>query len=270
VSYAFDHLSLIAEAIKQSPFGLITDVDGTISQIAPTPKQAKVSPLCRQYLSTLCNPLTLVAAVSGRSAVEVRNMVKIDGMVYIGNHGMERWTESHPEHTREAKDYVKLIKAAIEELKPLLSIEGIYIEDKGLTATIHYRLSPEPQSTEKYMLSLFEKSPQLKQLRIVPGRMVIDLLPPVDVNKGTAVFDLIREFDLKSGIYLGDDLTDIDAFRAIHTASPDLDFRGLAFGITSQEMPDELLKEVDFTLNGVSDVERFLKWMCQTAPQLAW
>ena len=97
--------------------------------------------------------------------------------------------------------------------------------------------------------------------------MAIDLLPPVEVNKGTATLDLIQEYNLQGGIYLGDDLTDVDAFKAIHAASHDLDFQGFAIGIISQEMPEKLVAEADFTLNGVSDVEGFLRWMSQDALQ---
>jgi len=267
VSYVFNHLDLIQEALNRSPFGLITDVDGTISQTAPTPQQAKISPLCHYYLSNLCNHLALVATISGRPAIETKNMIKIDGMVYIGNHGLERWTEGHSELQKDAQDYSRLIKTVIKELTPMLSIEGISIENKGVTATIHYRLCGEPQLAEIEILNAVEALSQAGRLRIIRGRMAVDLLPPVEVNKGTATLDLIQEYNLQGGIYLGDDLTDVDAFKAIHAASHDLDFRGFAIGIISQEMPEELVAEADFTLNGVSDVEGFLRWMSQDALQ---
>ena len=267
--YAFEHLDLIGEALKRSPFGLITDVDGTISQTAPTPQEAMVSPLCRQYLSTLCKQLALVAAISGRPAIEVRDMVKIDGMVYIGNHGLEQWAGGQSEFPREVENYFEVVKAAVEELTPLLSIEGISIQDKGVTATIHYRLCREPRSAEKDILSALENSPHARRLQIIQEKMAIDLLPPLEVNKGTATLDLIQRYNLQGGIYLGDDLTDIDAFRAIHSASRDSDFQGFAIGITSQEMPPELVAEVDFILNGVKDVERFLKWLSQTTLEVS-
>ena len=259
--YVFEHLDLIEEALKQLPFGLITDVDGTISQTAPTPQEAEVSPLCRYYLSTLCNHLALVAAISGRPAVEVRNMIKIDGMVYIGNHGLERWTEAHSEFSKNAQDYSRVIKSAIKELTPLLSIEGISIQDKGITATIHYRLCPEPQLVEREIITAINASPQASSLTIIKERMAIDLLPPVKVNKGTAILDLIQEYNLHGGIYLGDDVTDIDAFRAIRAACRDLNFQGFAIGIVSPEMPEKLVVEADFTLNGINDVERLLRLM---------
>ena len=269
VSCAFNHLDSIEEALGLSPFGLITDVDGTISPTAPTPPQARVSPLCRHYLSLLGQHLALVAAISGRPASEVKDMINIEGMVYIGNHGLERWIRGHSELTKNARDYSGVINLAIEELSPLLSIEGIRIENKGITATIHYRRCADPESVEKRILAVVKNSPQARKLKIIPGRMAINLLPPVKVNKGTAILELIQEYNLRGGIYLGDDVTDIDAFRAVHAASRDLDFQGFAIGIISQEMPEKLTQEVDFTLNGVSDVERFLNWMSQTASHLS-
>ncbi len=263
MSYAFNHLDLIEQVLRRFSFGLITDVDGTISQTAPTPQEAKVSPLCRYYLSLLCNHLTLVAAISGRPVAEVKHMININGLVYIGNHGLERWSEGHSEFTKDAQDYSGVIKAVVKELTPLLSIEGISIQDKGITATIHYRLCPDPQSAKKDILTAVEGLPQAGRLRIIQEKMAIDLLPPVEVNKGTVILDLIQEYNLQGGIYLGDDLTDFDAFRAIRAASCNLNFQGFAIGITSQEMPPQLVAEVDFTLNRVSDVERFLKWMSQ-------
>jgi trehalose 6-phosphate phosphatase len=267
VPHVFEHLDLIEKLAKKSPFGLITDVDGTISQTAPTPQQAKVSPLCRHYLGLLCQHLALVAAISGRPAVEVKEMIGIDGMVYIGNHGLERWAEGHSEFTEEAKDYSNIIKAVIKELTPLLSIAGIKIEDKGVTASIHYRLSPDPESARKAILANLQKLSQARKIRIVQERKVIDLLPPVAASKGTATLDLIQEYSLHGGIYLGDDLTDIDAFKAIHTATQDLDFHGFAIGIVSQEMPENFIAEADFALTGVNDVEHFLKWLSQTAAE---
>ena len=266
--YAFDHLDSIKEVLEQSPCGLITDVDGTISPTAPTPQQARVSALCRRYLTVLCQQLALVAAISGRPAIQVKEMVDIEGMVYIGNHGLERWANGCLELTEAARDYPAVIKSALEELSPVLSIEGIAIENKGITATIHYRRSPDPKSAEKRILAALESSPQAKKLKIMPGRMAVNLLPPVTLNKGTATLDLIREYHLRGGIYLGDEVTDIDAFTAMHAAGRESAFLGFAIGVTSEETPEELTKEADFTLKGVGDVERFLQWMSRTAFQL--
>ena len=148
-------------------------------------------------------------------------------------------------------------------------MRGISIENKGVTASIHYRLCHDPQSAERDILAAIEGSSHARNLRIIQERMAIDLLPPLKVNKGTATLDLIQEYNLRGGVYLGDDLTDVDAFRAIHAACRDLDFQGFAIGIVSQEMPERLTERADFTLNGINDVERFLKWMSQTALELS-
>ena len=202
-----------------------------------------------------------MAALSGRPVIEVKKMINIDGMVYIGNHGLERWVEGHSEFVEEARDYPPLIRALTEELARRLSLEGIIIENKGVTATIHYRLCPDHQSARKEILSAIENSPHAQGLQVMSeSKYAINLLPPVKVDKGTSVLTLIREHNLRAGIYLGDDITDIYAFRAIRTASHP-DFRGLAIGVAGPEMPAELPTEADFTLNGVADVERLLGWI---------
>jgi len=197
-------------------------------------------------------------------------MLNIDGMVYAGNHGLERWVEGRSEFIKEAREYGQVIKAMVEELSPLLSTEGIIIENKGVTATVHYRLCPDHQSAKRKVLAAIENSPHAKGLRIMQeSKYAINILPPVQVDKGTCILSLIQEYNLRGGIYMGDDVTDIYAFRAIRAATHDLNFRGYAIGIAGPEMPEELTAEVDFTLDGVGDVERFLKWMSDIVSQPA-
>ena len=112
MSYLFDYLDSIKGLLRRSPFGLITDVDGTISETAPTPQEAKVHSLCQRYLSELCRHLPLVAAISGRSVAQVRDMVGIDGMVYVGNHGLEVWVEGDA-HTNTIEGFWSLLKRGI-------------------------------------------------------------------------------------------------------------------------------------------------------------
>ncbi len=238
MSHVFNRLDLIGDALRQSPFGLLTDVDGTISQTAPTPQAAKVSPLCHHYLSILTRQLSLVAVLSGRPVIQVKNMLNIEGVVYIGNHGMERWNKGNFEIHKDAQPYARVIKAVIKELAPVLSAEGLWIEDKDISATIHYRLCPRPESAKRDIMAALENSVQAKSLRIKCEKRAIDLLPPVRVDKGTAVTALIQEYNLLGGIYLGDDVTDIDAFKAIHAASRNSNFQGFAIGVTSREMPN--------------------------------
>jgi len=261
--YLFENLDKLRELLRISPFGLITDVDGTISLTAQTPQQAVVTPLCRHYLSILSKHITLVAAVSGRPVMELKDMVNIEGMRYIGNHGMEILVNNRPALNQNVLIYSEAIKSMIKGLKPLLSMDGITIQNKGVTATIHYRLSSSPRKMKEKIMTAIAGSPDAGKLRVVHEKMAVDLLPPVDINKGTSVLDLIKEYELQSGIYLGDDTTDIDAFRAIRKAGHSNRFRGFSIAVLNEESPKTITREVDFTLNGVPDVERFLEWAVQ-------
>ena len=103
-------------------------------------------------------------------------------------------------------------------------------------------------------------SSNAKGLQVRQGKMVVELFPPVKVSKGSAILDLAREYQLRAVIYLGDDLTDVDAFKAIHGArAPDFD--GICIGVTGKETLSAVEEEADFTLDGVGEVERFFEWL---------
>ena len=116
-----NHLDIIGEIFQKPRSGLITDVDGTISPIAPTPQQARVSPACRRYLAILSRRLALVAAVSGRPAAEAGQMMGVSDMVYIGNHGLEKLVQGRLELSEGARDYGGQGRAAGDELCHCLS-----------------------------------------------------------------------------------------------------------------------------------------------------
>jgi len=264
--YLFDHLDSLRELLTLSPFGLITDVDGTISEIAPSHEEARVSPICRQSLATLTEQLELVAAISGRPALEAREMIGIEGMVYIGNHGLERWVKGAVELVEGVEEYRGKVAAALSELKNLLALEGIALENKGIAFSIHYRQCPDRELARRYILEKISTSAIAGEFRIMEGRMVVELRPPLGVNKGDAVLALVERYRLRGGIYLGDDITDVDAFAAMHRQTPS--FKGLALGVIDEETTWQVKEEADFTLNGVGDVERFLGWLAEIVPAL--
>ena len=260
--YIFDHLDAVKELLARSPFGLITDVDGTISEIAPSPPEARVSPACREHLAGLTNTLELVAAISGRPVLEVREMVGIEGMVYIGNHGLERWHEGTVEFSPGAEKYAAKVLTALDELGNLLDLEGLIYENKGVALAIHYRLCPDREHARQTILKMVETSAFASQFRVLEGKMVVELRPPTEVNKGTAVIDLVGKYQLRGGIYIGDDTGDRDAFRVMHRKG----FSSVC--VIADETPDDVSREADYSVNGVTDVARFLKWFAGVAPVL--
>jgi trehalose 6-phosphate phosphatase len=264
VLYLFDHFDDVREVLALRPFGLFTDVDGTISEIAPSPAEAKVSPVCREALATLAGTLPVVAAVSGRPAMEARKMVGIDNMVYIGNHGYERWIKGKTALLPDVEGYLARIRDVLDSLAGHIAIDGIIVENKGPTAAIHYRRCRDHEAALKSIVAAVEEPAKANDLKISLGKLVVELRPPLEVSKGTAVCSLIAEDRLNGAIYLGDDLTDVDVFRAFHQKG--LSFKGLAIGVIDEEAEPDLVQEADFTLNGIEDVERFLK---QVAAEVA-
>lgn len=258
MSYLFENLDVIRGLLARSPFGLITDIDGTISDIAPSPVEAEVHPECKAHLARLVRRLPLVAAISGRPAAEAQNMLGVDGMVYIGNHGLERWRNGVTEYIDGVQAYREKLAAARKELKGLLSIEGLHMEDKGVSLSIHYRGCPDVQQAKGSILQWIEGSRSAEGFKVVEGKMVVELRPPVEADKGSAVEGLIRDYRLRGGLYLGDDASDIDAFRVMHGEG------FAAVCVIAKETRDEVVREADYSLNGVSDVARLLEWLVAT------
>ncbi|MBI4301298.1 MAG: trehalose-phosphatase [Chloroflexi bacterium] len=262
--YLLGHLPAVEELLQQPPFGLITDFDGTIAEITPAPDEAHITPLCQQSLALLAQRLSLVAVVSGRPAAQVRDLVGVETLVYVGLHGLELWSQGKVERSPGAETYTHLIKAAHKELENLLSIPGILFEDKRLTLSLHYRRCPDPKGARKSILDALGRSTSARQLQMREGRQVVELLPPLPVNKGTALSSLVGKYSLRSALYLGDDLTDAEAFATLHRLPNPLR-QGIAVAIVGDETPPVVKEVADYTLNGVVDVERFLNWLTQKA-----
>jgi trehalose 6-phosphate phosphatase len=263
----FDHLEVIQKLLSFQPFGLITDIDGTISRIAPSPREAKVSPVCRDHLVSLAERLELVAVISGRPVAEAREMVGVEKVVYGGNHGWEWWEEGEVKLREGAEPYLQRIAAVLQELSSRLPEEELFLENKGVTLAIHYRCATKPEATQKAIQEALADIPAVRGLRIALGRKVVELCPPVEVDKGLALKELVGKYQLAAVVYLGDDLTDVDAFRALHSLCREQPLQGIAIGVVEEETPSEVLAEADFCLRGVTDVERFLGWLVSTARQ---
>ena len=253
----FDHLYEVQQVLASRPFGLITDVDGTISWIAPSPDEAVVSLLCRRYLSALIDKIDLVAVISGRPLIEVMGMVGVEGLVYVGNHGLEMWSRGVPQIWPGSERYIDAITSAVSALKNMPDVEGLYFENKGLTASIHYRNCTNVDSARGQIMEMVESLPWANDLRITEGRMVVELRPNLEVDKGVALKLLIEKYKLAGAIYIGDDVSDVDAIEALR----DSDTKGIAIGVGSKEAPPQLYEAADFIIDGVEQVERLLGWL---------
>jgi trehalose 6-phosphate phosphatase len=265
---ALKHLQEIAGLLKRGPFGLFTDLDGTLSPLVPRRQDAQVPPGVREALLALSGRLSLVAIVSGRSARDAMERVGLPGLLYVGNHGLERLWRGRVRVLREAQPYIPRLRRLAQDLKELLTLEGIDIEEKEASLAIHYRLSRDRRLARREIHRVLGELGVTEWARVLEGKAIVDILPPVEVNKGTALSSLVRGRRLRGALFLGDDLTDVDAFRALRSLSRRPTFKGFSIVVLGEESPPWLAGEADFTLWGVGEVERFLKALEECAEVL--
>jgi trehalose 6-phosphate phosphatase len=248
----------LVELLRHGRAGLVTDIDGTISPIAARPEHAGVLAPARDALAGLRDQLEVVAVVTGRSVQDARRMVELEGIIYIGNHGMERLSNGDVETVAEARPWAPRIAAVLDEvahhLEPVLR-PGVIIENKGVTASLHYRLAADPEAARLALLEIVAGCALAKGLVIEEGRRVINLLPPITVNKGSAVTWLVEQHRLDAVAYFGDDITDTHAFNALHYLA---DVETLSIGVVGPESPPIIGELSDANVPSVAAVADLL------------
>ena len=236
---------------------ILTDIDGTLAPIAPTPDEAEVPQEIKALLRRLEESYLLVAGVSGRKTEEALDLVGLEDIVYFGNHGFEILRDGELEVTPEAQPYQEKVqeleRQAREELTPL----GAFVEEKGITASIHFR-NVSPEIGERCVEFVRREGERLG-LRVTVGRGVVEARPPIEADKGTAVRTLVEEYGPRRAMYLGDDTTDLDAFRELEKLREEgaLD-EILRVGVESEEGPREIVDEADIVADGVEGVAEIL------------
>lgn len=203
-------------------FLVFLDYDGTLTPIVKKPHLAKMSRSRKDFLRRLARlPWVRLAVISGRQLSDLKQRLKIKGLYYAGNHGFEMSGPGlhliHPK-AKAAKPLLKQIKKALQ--RDLGRIKGALIEDKGLTLSVHYRLvrASEVNNLEKAFHRLLRPYIRTGKVKVTRGKKVLEIRPNIDWHKGKAVKWFIdklcrRKYCLP--VYIGDDTTDEDAFKAI-------------------------------------------------------
>lgn len=250
----------LLKAIEKPGFGLITDVDGTISPIVDVPDQARVTPRNRNLLAKLNAQLPLVGIITGRSIEDVYRRVGLPGLVYVGNHGMEIWQAGKVIVAPTAAAYRDNLLAAASEIKQILT-EGLRFEDKGATLSVHYRQTKVPERIAERLFPSMQKIAERHSLYLTQGRMVFEFRPPVEIDKGSVFEDLIKSHHLDAAFYLGDDTTDVAVFLVARRLRESGQCLAYGLGVESQDTPQAVLTEADFLIQEVAGVESFLDWL---------
>lgn len=245
---------LVVAVLSNAPAGLFTDIDGTISHVARTPSEATVDEAARISLRRLAKNLAIVGAVTGRGAADAAGMLELNDIALIGNHGYERIEHGariiHPS-ALGSRAGVAACAAAIRtivEMTPRLA--GVVVEDKDLSASVHYRLVEDQGRTIELLEQLVRAVSDLHDLTVTNGKLVYEIRPRAVVNKGTAIHDISVELDLAGIVYLGDDVTDVDAFRVLTSLASDKT-KTLSVGIVSSETHQVVLETADIFVEGV-------------------
>ncbi len=261
LEHLVERLKDLPQKMRSEPWGLFSDIDGTISEMVGRPDAAMVRPGCAVALDTLAHQLAAVVVVTGRDIESARRMVGGDNAIYFGNHGIERWENGTLEVAPEARPYVPRLQRVAAALNQRLDMPGVVLEDKAVSLSVHYRLAEEPDTARSVILSAVKAVDTEGWLEIREGKMIVDLRLPVAIDKGTSVQSIVREKQLRGAIVLGDDTTDVDAFRAVMRRQEGGDFTGVSIAVVGDETPSVVANEATYTLPGSVAVEGFLVWL---------
>jgi trehalose 6-phosphate phosphatase len=218
---------------------LFFDVDGVLAPIVPRPEDARVPDETRVELRRLHERYALVACISGRAGEDARRIVGVPELTYVGNHGLELEPHAGEWATR------------LHEF--LTTVEWPRVEDKQLTAALHFRDVPDEAAARAELDAVAARAEAAGFLARY-GRKVLEVLPPLEASKGSAVRRLLAEHQLERALYAGDDTTDLDAFAALD---------GLELGVRvaamSPEGPPALRLSADILLQSQGDVLPLLR-----------
>lgn len=245
---------------------MFTDFDGTLTPIFEDPRDTVLDSAIRESLSVLSGRLEMVAVVSGRRVGYLRGAVGLGGITYVGNHGLEVWPMGREAAESRAETVTGLEEDVAVEISEL-GVGGLYVEGKGPIVSVHYRNASEPDLARSLVLAMMRPFAETRKLRVREGKMVVELAPDVDVNKGTALEEVARKAGLTGIIVLGDDVTDCDAFDAAHTLAETEGLGAAAVAVVDGETPPDVILKADFWLDGRGEVEEFLRWMAYDSPR---
>ena len=250
------------------PCGLLTDIDGTISPTAPTVAEAELLPNMREILAEASQKFEIVATISGRSVEDQRRLINLPNIWHIGHHGYE-WEELDPSGQKktvlypQVEPYIAEIAAALDEIEEELSpkVQGLWMERKGITGGIHWRLANNQDEAEQVSVPVIKRIARKHKLRYKSSKLAVEIYPPISTNKGEGLARLIKSQGIKGAFYFGDDVSDSDAFRALTKMRQQKECDGLSFGVIHDDAPEILWKSADIFVYGTENVTPIIEWL---------
>jgi trehalose 6-phosphate phosphatase len=257
-------LDELLRPLKDDPAesAVLLDVDGVLAPIVQHPDDSHMPETTRRPLIEVAKRYGVVACVSGRRAADARRIVALGSIAYLGSHGSEVLEPgaTAPVLDGELQAWARRVQAfAHEAFDEDLRRLRVRLEDKEAIAALHWRGVPDEEDAEKAVEVVARKA---EQAGFVPhwGRKVLEIRPPVRIDKGAGIVHLLRDRDLAAALYVGDDRTDLDAFNGL----TELVERGrlryaVRVGVRSDEGPPELAEAADAMVDGTDGVRDLLQ-----------
>ena len=235
--------------------GLVLDFDGVLAPIVIDPTTSAMPDRVARSLARLAGGLGLVAVISGRPVGFLEERVQAPGVPLLGSYGIEQSFDGARQIAPEAQEWLGPVREAEQKLQELLAgLPGIWVEEKSVSVAVHWRQAPDRDVATHQVRRATARVSDETGLRLEPGKLVEELRPPIDVDKGSAISALLAAHgDLTAFAYAGDDLGDIPALRKARDAG------GYALVIDhGKETDPRLLELADETFAGT---EAFADWL---------
>jgi trehalose 6-phosphate phosphatase len=240
---------------------VLCDVDGVLAPIVTRAEDAHVREETSVLLGRLARRYACVACISGRAVADVRRLVGVGGIAYAGSHGAELLEpgSSRPRTIPAFKSWEKRVRgfADAHDTRDLRLVR-VRIEDKGPIVAFHWRGAPDEDDARTHLEGLAHEA-ETAGFATHWGRKVLEVRPPVPIDKGLAVEDLVSGAGARSALYAGDDVTDLDAFDALDRLLEEerID-AAVRVGVSSDEGPRAIVERADLVVDGVDGFARVL------------
>jgi trehalose-phosphatase len=242
-----DPLTRIRTAPESS--AILLDVDGTLAPIVAHPDHSAVPPETLTVIAALVERYALVGCVSGRRALDAARLVPVPGVHFAGNHGLELLVDGEVHLAGGVEEWLLDLRTASASIESIVAEAGGWIEDKSASLTVHFREAPDPTAA-RALLEL-RAIPLLNAVGLVSrwGRMSLEARPPLPVDKGSAIEELLLgRPTIRHSLYAGDDRTDLDGFAVVN----------VKVAVRSDETPAELLEAADVVVDGTDGLVALL------------
>jgi trehalose 6-phosphate phosphatase len=252
------------EPIRSDPdrSAILLDIDGTLAPIVRHAADAHVPEATRSLLIEIARRYELVGCVSGRRANTARQIVAIGTIAYVGNHGGEllRPGRTAPEVDPELAEWTQRVREFGErEDTAELGRMRLRREDKQAIVAFHWRGAPDEELAAGRAAEIAGRA-EREGLAVHWGRKVLEIRPPVALDKGLGIAHLLRGTAVRCALYVGDDATDLDAFRGLRSLQEEGTLgEAVCVAVSSDEAPPELAVQADVTVDGPSGVRALLE-----------